>query len=204
LIPFLNSSYQRKQARIPVTGNEQVHIAFGLSAIHHCLSNLNSLNDADYKSYKTPWNILNKNSYGYLVEKCHVNNCHDLKIGDFIGIFEPPTSDKKTTARVSSIRWLRTDPNDFTKTGLETIEGEPIAVQFSLDNSKQTLPALLLPEMGPRNQAATLITAPGIFSPQQTIHIKTKKKHLNFTVVAEQLLESNADFERFTFTDKFD
>ena len=204
LIPFLNSSYQRKQARIPVTGNEHVHIAFGLSAIHHCLSNLNSLTDADYKNYKTPWNILNRNSYGYLVEKRHVNNCHDLKIGDFIGVFEQPTSEKKNTARVSSIRWLKTDPNDFTKTGLETIEGEPIAVQFSLDNSKQTLPALLLPEMGPRNQAATLITAPGIFSHQKTLYIKTKKKHLNFTVVMEQLLDCNVNFERFTFAHKLD
>jgi len=204
LIPFLNSSYQRKQARIPVTGNEHVHIAFGLSAIHHCLSNIDKLIDEDYKNYKTPWDILNKNSYGYLVEKRNVSNCHDLKIGDFIGIFERQTAKQNATASVSSIRWLRTDPNNSTKTGLETFAGEPIAVQFSLDSSEQTHPALLLPEMSHRNQAASLITAPGIYSSQQTLHIKTKRKRFNFTVIIDQLLDSNSNFERFTFTDKFD
>ncbi len=204
LIPFLNTSYQRKQARIPVTGNEHVFLAFGLNAIHHCLNNLDNLTDADYKSYKSPWDILNKNSYGYLVEKRHVNNYHDLKTGDFIGIFEHKTTQQKSTARLASIRWLRTDSNDFTKTGLETLDGEPIAVQFSLKDNKQTLPALLLPESGYRNQAASLITSPGIYLSQQVLHIKTKKKHLNFTVTAEKLLEKNDDFERFTFTDKFE
>ncbi|OUR65601.1 hypothetical protein A9Q79_00995 [Methylophaga sp. 42_25_T18] len=204
LIPFLNTSYQRKQIRIPVTGNEQVFLAFGLASIHHCLSNIDKLTDADYESYKSPWDILNKNTYGYLVNKQHVENCHDLKIGDFVGVFERQTTNKPVVAKLASIRWLRTDPNNFTKTGLETFAGEPIAVQFSLDSSEQTHPALLLPEMGHRNQAASLITAPGIYSSQQTLRIKTKKKHLNFTVDVDQLLESNTNFERFTFTDKFD
>jgi len=55
-----------------------------------------------------------------------------------------------------------------------------------------------------RNQAATLITAPDIFSHQQSLQIKTKKKYLNFTVEMDQLLDCNADFERFTFADKLD
>lgn len=204
LIPFLNTSYQRKQARIPVTGNEEVFLAFGLNAIHHCLSNLGQLTDDDYKTHKSPWDILNKNSYGYLVEKRHVNNFHDLKTGDFIGIFERQTTEQKAVARLACIRWLRTDPNDFTKIGLETLDGEPIAVQFYLKNSKQLLPALLLPESGYRNLDASLVASPEIYSPQQVLHIKTKKKHLNFTVTADKLLEKNDDFERFTFTDKFE
>ena len=202
LIPFLNTSYQRKQIRLPVTGNEQVFIAFGLASIHHCLTNIDKLTDEDYKNYKSPWDILNKNSYGYLINRQHVENCHDLKIGDFVGIFEHHTSNQPFVAKLASIRWLRTDPNDFTKTGLETFDGEPIAVQFSPGDSEQTYPALLLPEMSQRNQAASLITAPGIYSPQQTLHIKTKRKRFNFTVMIDQLLDSNSNFERFTFTDK--
>ena len=204
LIPFLNTSYQRKQARIPVTGNEQVFIAFGLTAIHHCLSNIDKLTDEDYKNYKSPWDILNKNSYGYLINRQHVENCHDLKIGDFVGIFERQTSTLPVVAKLASIRCLRTAPNDFTKTGLETFAGEPIAVQFSLDSGEQAHPDLLLPEMSHRNQAASLITAPGIYSPQQVLHIQTKRKRFNFTIIIDQLLDSNSNFERFTFTDKFD
>lgn len=204
LVPFLNTSYQRKQPRIPVTGNEQVYLIFGLDAIHHYLLNIDQLTDEDVKNGPTPWTILNKNNYGYLVEKAHVKNFHDIKIGDFVGIFERPTVVPKVAPRVSSIRWLRTDPNDFTKTGMETLDGEPIAVHFSLDNDEQLHPALLLPEIGQNDQAASLITEPGIYVPQKTLHIKTKKKRFNFDVLIDQLIDKNDNFERITFTDKLD
>ena len=205
LIPFLNTSYQRKQLRLPVTGNEQVYLAFGLTAIHHCMSNLDKLTDADYENYKSPWKILNKNSYGYLVNRQSVENYHDIKVGDFIGIFERQKSPEKAgSPSIASIRWLRTDADDNTKTGLEIIDGEPIAVYFSLDDSEQRHPALLLPEIGGNHQAASLITSPGVYIPQQTLHIKTKRKRFNFSVIIDKLLDQNSNFERFTFTDKFD
>lgn len=204
VIPFLNTSYQRKQVRLPVTGNEQVYLAFGLTAIHHCLSNIDKLTNTDYKNYKSPWDILNKNSYGYLVNRQHVENCHDLKIGDFIGLFEQATSTQKATARIASIRWLRSDKYDNTKIGLETSDGEPIAVQFSLTTDDTSYPALLLPEVGQRHQAASLITVPGIYVPQKSLHIKTKKKRFSFNLIVDQLLDSNSNFEQFTFIDKVD
>jgi hypothetical protein len=205
LIPFLNTSYQRKQPRIPVTGSEEVYLAFGLDAIHHCLSNIDKLTEADYKKYRSPWKILNKNSYGYLVERKHVEKFHDIKIGDFIGIFERQKSPEKVVSpSISSIRWLRTDDEDYTKTGLETVDGEPIAVHYALDDSEQSYPALLLPEIGENHQAASLITAPGVYAAQQTLHIKTKRKRFNFSITIEKLLDQNSHFERFTFVDKLD
>jgi hypothetical protein len=204
LVPFLNTSYQRKQPRIPVTGNEEVYLALGLESIHHCLSNLDKLTDADYKNYQSPWKILNKNGYGYLVKRQYVENFHDIKTGDFIGIFERQNSPEKAVfPSISSIRWLRTD-DIYTKTGLETVDGEPIAVHYALDDSEQTHPALLLPEIGENHQAASLITAPGIYGLQQTLHIKTKRKQFNFSVTIEKLLDKNSNFERFTFVDKLD
>lgn len=205
LVPFLNTSYQRKQPRIPVTGNEEVYLAFGLKSIHYCLTNIDTLTEADHKNYQSPWKILNKNSYGYLVERQHVKNFHDMKIDDFVGIFERQKSPEKAVLpSISSIRWLRTDTDDYTKTGLETIDGEPIAVHYALDGNEQTYPALLLPEIGENHQAASLITAPGVYTSHQTLHIKTKRKRFNFSITIEKLLNKNSHFERFTFVDKLD
>jgi len=205
LVPFLNTSYQRKQPRIPAMGNEEVYLAFGLEAIHHCLSNINKLTETDYKNYKSPWKVLNKNNYGYLAERKHVEKFHDIKIGDFIGIFERQKSPEKVVSpSISSIRWLRTDDEVYTKTGLETVDGEPIAVHYALDDNEQSYPALLLPEIGENHQAASLITAPGVYAAQQTLHIKTKRKRFNFSITIEKLLDQNSHFERFTFVDKLD
>jgi hypothetical protein len=205
LVPFLNTSYQRKQPRIAVTGNQEVYLAFGLESIHHCLSNIDKLTDADYKNYQSPWKVLNKNSYGYLVERQHVTDFHDIKTGDFIGIFERQKSPEKAVSpSISSIRWLRTDTDDYTKTGLETLSGEPIAVRYALDNNEKTYPALLLPEIGENHQAASLITAPGVYIPEQTLHIKTKRKRFNFSITIDKLVDKNSSFERFTFADKLD
>lgn len=201
LAPYLNTSYQRKQQREPVTGNLQAQLAFGLTDIHHCLTKTNSAADEN-NSIKTQWDILNKNSYGYLITRQYVENCHNLKIGDFVGIIEQHPTAKRTTVKLASIRWLRTDNDQNTKVGLKTIEGDPIAVQYSLLDDVSLHPALLLPEMSRLLfQPASLITAPGVFSPKQILQIKTRKKSLNFSLEIDSLIDQNSAFERFTFRD---
>jgi len=201
LVPFLNTSYQRKQERLPLSGDEHAFLAFGLADIHHCLHHIHQPNNDNNNA---TWQILNKNNYGYLIKRQHVSACHDLKIGDFVGIFEQQSNQQKSPPKLASIKWLRTDHNNVTKIGLETLDREVIALHFSLQENGPIYPALLLPEVGQQLHAASIITAPGRVKPQQTLYIKTKKKRFNFTIQASQLIDNNENFERFTFIDILD
>jgi len=62
LIPYLNTSYERKKIRVPITGNKKAYLAIGLGAVHDCLSNTANSSDDAPPLLNQPWNILNKNS----------------------------------------------------------------------------------------------------------------------------------------------
>lgn len=204
LIPYLNTSYQRKQARTSVSGNTRTFIAVGLAKIHQSLTEVTALPDEKLPWLNKAWDILNKNSYGYLVSRYDVSGAHDLKIGDFVGIIESPEQGNRPTGKLASIRWLRTDNHGLTKMGLKFIDGDPRPVHYTVANSEQRLPAFLLPEISRINQPSTLITTTKTFQPARVIDIKTGKKRFDFSIEMETLVESNLNFERFTFKEKFD
>lgn len=201
IVPYLNTSYQRKQARVAVEGDKNTYICAGLEAIHHNLTQVGSVPVKGDPWLDSAWEILNKNSYGYLIQKRKVSKAHDLKIGDFIGILESSGPDQKPSLKLASIRWLRTDDFQQTKMGLKFIPGEPIPVFFSSETETSKAPAFLIRENSLRHEAATLITTSGVFETFPTLVIKTGKKRFNFTVKPEKLLDHNDSFERFTFKD---
>ena len=202
VVPYLNTSYQRKQPRLPVTGIKRVSLAIGLKAVHQTLTGSSpEFETAENRAIiDSGWEVLNKNSYGYLVTKPDVNFAHDLKISDFIGIVESDDHAKNTIS-LASIRWLRTDEHEFTKLGVKFIEGIPTPVHCFVEGQDILLPALLLPESTSHRQPASIITTAGTFHAGTTLHIKTRKKLLNFSVVMHKLLEHNNQYERFTFLD---
>lgn len=204
IVPYLNTSYQRKQPRLPVEGNKETFIAVGLELIHDALTQGEKLPIDNHEWLSSTWDVLNKNSYGYLVEKRKVLHAHDLIVGDFVGIFEQPESTGKLSAKLASVRWLRTDDFEQTKMGLKFIDGEAIPVYFTLENSEEKQAAFLLPEINRINQPASLITLTDTYAPNRILHIKTGKKKFNFTIKLDTLLDKNGSFERFTFHDFFE
>ncbi len=201
IVPFLNTSYQRKQPRVKLEGNDKTFISAGLNAIHHTLTQVGKVPVIDDPWLNSAWDVLNKNSYGYLVEKRKVSQAHDLKIGDFVGILEQTNPGQKLILKLASIRWLRTNDFQQTKIGLKFIAGDPIPVSFSNEEGTSKAPAFLIRENGLHHQPASLITAAGVFESFSNLVIKTGKKRFNFTVQPETLLEHNDSFERFTFKD---
>ena len=200
LIPYLNTSYERKQPRIEVTGNKQAYIAIGLTAVHQCLSQVRSLPDETIDNLNKPWNILNKNSSGYLLYRQDVIDHQQMAIGDFIGVFEP-NSKGKSLARIAFIRWMKTDHNGKTKMGLSLIEGNPVSVHYAIDTDDSFQPALLLPEINRIKQAASLLTTTDVFSPNRNLTIRPKKKLFQFRMTISSLLSSGNNYEHFSLSD---
>jgi hypothetical protein len=201
LVPYLNTSYQRKQKRIPVEGNDKILLAFGIESIHQFITNLDTLTKDEIHKLSA-WSVLNKNNYGYLADRKKVNNYLDIKIGDFVGIFELPTTEQKAASRLACIRWLCSDQFDISKMGMETLEGEPLAVKIKPRNQQTYHAAILLPESQKRGQMASLIVKPGLYQAKQTIEIKIGKKRFNFAVMLDKCIESTRNFERYTFIDQ--
>ncbi|RKZ95800.1 MAG: hypothetical protein DRQ40_02755 [Gammaproteobacteria bacterium] len=197
LIPYFNTSYERKQKRMPVTGNAQVCLTTGLEAIHKTLMDTRSLPDDEHVAQDLSWDILNKNKTGYLLCRQDIVGNQELNVGDFVAISEVNATEK-TLTKLACIRWIKTDFNNKTKLGLDIIEGEPMAVRYSLDSMSKIRPAILLPET---SQAASLITMAGVFKRDKTIHIIPKKKRFQLNIMLNRLLNKNASFERFTFRD---
>lgn len=202
IVPFLNTSYQRKQPRVPVEGSKQTYIAVGLNAIHRAVTEVQALPVNNDPWLDSPWDILNKNHYGYLVQKRKLQLGHDLKIGDFVGILDSSVTNGKPSLKLASIRWLRTDDFEQSKLGLKFIHGDPIAVYFSINEQDSRHVAFLIRENSLHQQPAMLITAAGVFDQVSQLTIKTGKKRFNFTVCPDKLLAKNQDFECFTFKDK--
>lgn len=201
IVPFLNTSYRRKQPRVPVEGSKETYISVGLAHIHSAVSQPQSLPVSGDPWLERPWEVLNKNSYGYLVQKRKLPLGHDLKIGDVVGILDPAENSAKPRFKLASIRWLRTDEFEQSKLGLKFIHGDAMAVSYSVAESETRHPAFLIREDILHNQPAMLITARGVFERGYPLTIKTGKKRFNFTVSPQQLLEQNQSFESFTFED---
>ena len=201
LIPYLNTSYERKQVRVPVTGNKNAYLALGLTSVHQCLSDVRGVSDNVLTLLNQAWNILNKNSAGYLVERQGVIENQPIVIGDLLSIFETNTVSEKPLMKLAFIRWLKTDSHGKTKLGLEIIEGEPIAVHYSLQENNKSEPAILMPEISRINSPASLITKVGIFAKDRTLQIKPKNKRFKFNVTVKDIIDKSDNFERFTFND---
>lgn len=201
VVPYLNTSYQRKQPRVPVEGNIEAYVAVGLEAIHHSVTSPVSLPVSGDPWLDRSWEVLNKNSYGYLLQKRKIRQAHDLKIGDFVGILEQAPNQTKPSLKLASVRWLRTDDFEQSKMGLKFIQGDAIPVFFSVADSEERQPAFLIRENTLQQQPAMLITTYGIHATASELTIKTGKKRFNFTVRPDRLLTQNESFECFTFKD---
>lgn len=201
LAPFLNTSYQRKQVRVDFTGNKQAYFAVGLPAVHQAMIQRDQLGEAHIVGISGPWEILNKNDFGYLLSRYQPNASHDLQVGDFVGIMEIADTQHRAAARLAVIRWLRSDDQGLCKVGVALMEGEPLAVRYAVDNSELLQPGLLIPELPQLHQPATLVTARGVFRNGRSLTVKTAKKRFSFNIIADSLLIQNTNFERFSFKD---
>lgn len=196
ITPFLNTSYERKQVRVPITGNKWAYLAYGIEAVHTSLMHSDPLpNDTD-----SNWEILNKNRSGYLISQTlsESSPVNSISIGDFIGIFEPNPTGKKPLSRVGFVRWMRIDKHDNIKMGLSLIEGDAVSIQYTIDDDPISKSGLFFPEIQRIQQAASLITEKGDFVPNAKVTIIPKKKRFTFSMAVAHLLSQGNNYQHFT------
>lgn len=198
IAPYLNTSYQRTQPRLPIEGATEVFVCVGIAPMHQLLTRQMTPSADTDPWLNAPWEVLNKSNDGYLLQRRRLSLAHDLKIGDFVGIVEPPL-DARHGARIASIRWLRTDEFEQTKMGLKFIAGDAMPVRFTIDDSEERLAAFLIPENSLAGQQACLLTGAGVFAAGRVLHIRTGKKRFDFSIIADSLIEQNDSYERFRF-----
>lgn len=203
LVPYLNTSYERKQQRSKVMGEQQVYLSMGLNAVHQCINVANAAELNTGSCFTNVWNVLNKNSSGYLVSKQHVIEQDELMVGDFVGIFEAGQQDQIDVTNVGFIRWKKREEDGSLEMGLSLIEGDPISVQVGVSGEDDSTlgAALFLPEIAQIQQSASLITNKNVYSAECKLIIKPTKKRFLFTMTAHQLLGSGNNFEHFSLED---
>jgi len=184
IIPQLNTSYERKYQRLPSIHDRQIHIANGIKAIHHGLKENHVAEGIDW--------VINNQGSGGIMATANSDECYNLHIGDFMGIFET-----ELPVKLASVRWLNIDNNGFTHIGLELHPGHPLPV-FCLTEDNSEYPALLLPENDELKLATTLIVNKGVYSPKRQLKVKGDGEPYSLT--ANTLINHTFNFEQFTFT----
>lgn len=184
VIPQINTSYDRQFHRLPNIKNRQINLASGVSAIHNCLNNNNF-------EYTDKWIIHNQSSAGMMASR-EVDDCHQLHIGDFIGIFDPHMSPS-----LAITRWLCTDHLGVTQIGLEIYPGLPVAVTARPKDGSEIIQGLLLPEDRDIRQPSYLIVEKGGYSTNRILHITEGEK--GYTISATSLIDNTFNYEQFRF-----
>lgn len=183
-IPQINTSYDRQFHRLPSSENRQINLANGISAIHHCLNN-NNLEHTD------TWIIHNQSSAGMMLSR-EVDDCHQLNIGDFIGIFIP-----QMPPSLAITRWLCTDIHGTTEIGLEIYPGLPVAITARPEGDSELIQGLLLPEDRNIRQPSYLIVEKGGYSTNRILHIIEGEN--GYTISTTSLIDNTYNYEQFRF-----
>jgi hypothetical protein len=183
-IPQINTSYDRQFHRLPSSENHQINLANGITAIHDCLSNDN-LEQTD------KWIIHNQSSAGMMLSR-NIDDCHQLNIGDFIGVFIPHMSPS-----LAITRWLCTDTQGTTEIGLEIYPGLPVAVTAQPKNGSEIIQGLLLPEDRDIRQPSYIIVEKGGYSTNRVLHITEGEK--TYIISATSLIDNTFNYEQFRF-----
>jgi hypothetical protein len=203
LAPFLNTSYERKQPRVPVTGNHQTYLAFGMAPVQTCLSSHDPIPNPQIPELNSSWEILNKNQSGYLVTASlqpHIK-INTYSIGDFIGLFEINEMGKRSITRVGFIRWIRIDRQNVVKMGLSLIEGDVVPVIYSTKADSTEKFGLMIPEILRLHQPASLITSEQIFTPDLAITLRPKGKRFAFEMKVGYVLSEGNNYQQLSLTE---
>jgi len=183
-IPQINTSYDRQFHRLPSSDNHQINLANGISSIHDWLS-YNNLEQTD------TWIIHNQSSAGMMLSR-EVDDCHQLNIGDFIGVFIP-----QMPPSLAIMRWLCTNNHGTTEIGIEIYPGLPIAITARSEGGSEIIQGLLLPEDRNIRQPSYLIVEKGGYSTNRILHITEGEN--GYTISATSLIDNTFNYEQFRF-----
>ena len=195
LIKHFGKAQKRLFSRIKKS--DGVELGIGLSVTHHLIdaggnsfmhaSELNGI----YKPSR--WQVLNISAGGYALRKFS-SSMATAHVGDVVAM----KNNKTKLWELAVLRWANVNELNQLDIGLELISPSAAAVTIQYANNASESDALLLPEISALKQAASIITHRGFCNTGETL--KIMHDNVITQVLATQLLERTASFERFQYS----
>ena len=199
---------KRTYARRPK--NESINLCVGLAAIYALLGGEDvgrsgrqergmanaSLNDTGIQNNAVErWLISNESAGGMALTKIP-GAASALSVGELLGL----RSDRSRQWGLGIVRWANSNETDELEIGVQMLAPGAKAVAVRLDKYQPFQQALLLPELKPLTQPATLITACGIYQPARMLEVVMEANSQPVRMLATRLLERTSRFECFQFS----
>lgn len=206
---------KRTFSRLPK--NESTNLCAGLQAIHYFLNGeadfaaiRQQSEDADVSLNFTEspidssaihlfssarWLVVNESAGGMALSK-FPGVPSELGVGDLLGM----RSDRGGQWSLGVVRWANSEESGDLEIGAQMLAPTAKAIAVRPENTKDYAKALLLPELLPLRQPATLVTACSTYYPARILEVIMDADSKPVRVLLTRLLERTGSFERFQFS----
>lgn len=206
-----------KRTFLRLSKNESTNLCAGIEAIHYFLNGEAdfaaihqrsedaevSLNftessidsSASHRFSSARWLVVNESAGGMALSK-FPGAPSELSVGELLGM----RSDRGNQWNLGVVRWANSGDSSDLEIGAQMLAPGAKAVAVRPENTGSYAKALLLPELLPLQQPATLVTNCGIYQPARILEIMSEADGKPVRVRLTRLLERTSCFERFQFS----
>jgi hypothetical protein len=195
--------------------NESTNLCVGLEAVHYFLNGETdfaaihdeyakvSLNFTEspidssfsHRFSSARWLVVNESAGGMALSK-FPGVLSRLSIGELLGM----RGDSVNQWSLCAVRWANCEESGDLEIGAQMLAPTAKAVAVRPDKNGHYAKALLLPELLPMQQPATLVTSCGTYQPARVLEVMTEIDSKPVRVRLTRLLERTPSFERFQFS----
>lgn len=198
LVKHLGSSKKRVFNRAAKTGG--LELGVGVSAAHHFIhsdaesaaKNEHAHADETLKYRTSRWQYTNISAGGMGLRKFQ-NVDAKIRVGDLVSV----RGSASNGWSLGILRWANSSEKNL-DIGTQLIAPQATAVEARPINEENYEPVLLLPELPALNQASSIISSCGIYSPARIMELKEAEKVSRIMIT--KLIERTSSFERFQFS----
>jgi hypothetical protein len=197
--------------------NESVNLCVGLATVHYFLNGEiaysatrdqseeakisldftgSSVDIGGVHQYDTARWLVNNESAGGMALSKFPGAPSALHVGELLGM----RSDRSSQWALGVVRWAGSGDSGDLEIGVQMLAPSARAVTVRAEGEGAFERALLLPELLPLKQSATLVTTCGTYQPGRVLEVETEAGDTSMRVLATRLLECTNSFERFQFT----
>lgn len=196
----------RQTARTQIT--RPCRLTFGIDAINHFLtlaknefaSILESNADNFGQHVLESWKLVNQSDEGLCLMHDKTSR-HDVRVGEILGLLSEESIEGKKNGRIAIICWIRSDRNNHTHIGIQTMPGNLLpAVCRLIDgpNVNNTFPAIFISSNAENKCPATLLTSKKVYQKNRIIETTIGEQPMR--IKAGDSHNSTFSFDRFDFT----
>jgi cyclic-di-GMP-binding protein len=194
LIKHFGRTPQRVFAR--TKKSDGVELSIGIHTTHHLIREIGEVfvepatKNGSFKPSR--WQVLNVSAGGYALRKFNSSQAN-AQVGDVVAMKDSNTNHWE----LAVLRWANINDQNQLDVGLQLISPSAKAITTKSSTSEMEAEALLLPELVPLKQPASIIAMRGLYKAGDTLEIN--QNNTFSSVQAVKLMERTAGFERFEY-----